>query len=94
MNSFLREARKLIALREPLVLVTGNESCDLDSAVSALALAYFYATSTKTPASLLVAGERRFLPLLNIPRQNLPLKTEVVHFLQRNNIEIENLVCW
>lgn len=52
----------------------GNESCDLDSAVSAISLAYFY---EKIKSQTDEAG---FLPILNIPRRDFPLKTEV-HFL-------------
>lgn len=34
------------------------------------------------------------VPVLNINREELPLKTEVVHFLENNfNIEIQNLIC-
>lgn len=66
----------------------GNESCDLDSAVSSITLAYHY-NNIKHPAT----RKYPILPVLNIPRSELPLKTEVVYFLKRNNVDIKNLIC-
>lgn len=81
--------------KEPLVLVLGNESCDLDSAVSAISLAYYYArTDRRGDAFSLSADERnRVLPIMNIARKYLPLKTEVTYFLKQHNIDLENIVC-
>lgn len=93
MNSFLKEARKLLILKEPLIIIMGNESCDLDSAVCALTLAYFYSNCDKLSKNLLTNSNRRFLPIMNITRDNLPLKTEVTHFVQKNGVNIENLIC-
>ncbi|XP_017054602.1 exopolyphosphatase PRUNE1 [Drosophila ficusphila] len=53
-----------------LHLVMGNESCDLDSAVSAVTLAFVYAQRHR---------EHDYVPVLNIPRRDYPLKTEVGH---------------
>lgn len=33
------------------------------------------------------------LPILNVPRAELPLKTEVVHLLKSHNISLEDLIC-
>lgn len=81
-------------IKEPLLIVLGNESCDLDSAVSAIALAYLYA---QAPGNCNFVQSRddknRILPMLNIPRAFLPTKTEVTYFLKRNQIDVENLVC-
>lgn len=94
MNLFVKEARKLLNLKEPITLVIGNESCDLDSAVCAVSLAYFYSKSSETPEFLLANGQRQFLPVMNILRTNLPLKTEVTYYMQRNGIDVDDLVCW
>lgn len=115
MNTYLREARKFLALsvrvelwntpikiilsqqsfisisKEPLVFVIGNESCDLDSAVSAISLAYFHAKAGVQTS--VYRDKYRVLPLMNISRVNLPLKTEVTYFLQRNGIELKNVIC-
>lgn len=93
MNSFLRDARKWLKLKESMVIVVGNESCDLDSAVCAIGFAYFYSKSDKCPEWLYTNGERRFLPVMNISRQNLPLKSEVMYFMNENQIDVANLVC-
>lgn len=34
-----------------------------------------------------------FVPVLNIPREKLPLKSEVVHFLGKNAIQTDNVLC-
>ncbi|MGH0181737.1 UNVERIFIED_CONTAM: hypothetical protein FKN15_007652 [Acipenser sinensis] len=66
-------------------VVLGNEACDLDSMVSAITFAYFLAkTSAKTPKTL--------IPVLNIPRSELPLRTEGTYFLRENGIAEESLV--
>lgn len=93
MNSFLKEARKWLKVKESIVFVFGNESCDLDSAVCAVGLAYYYSKATKLPEYLLTNGERRFLPVMNISRENFPLKTEVVYFMKEHNIDTADLVC-
>lgn len=68
----------------------GNESCDLDSAVCAISLAYFY-SKTKFISN---SGQNvNILPVMNIQRANLPLKTEVTYFLREHNIDVENLIC-
>ncbi|XP_031625962.1 exopolyphosphatase PRUNE1 [Contarinia nasturtii] len=90
---FVKEARKWLKFKEPVVFVVGNESCDLDSAVCAVGLAYFYMNTTKLPEHLLIDGNRRFLPMMNINRTNLPLKTEVTYFMQQHSIDIDDLVC-
>lgn len=56
----------------------GNEACDLDSMVSALALA-FYLTKTSE-------AEDIFIPVLNIKRSELPLRGDNVFFLQEVKI--------
>ncbi|KAH8343017.1 exopolyphosphatase PRUNE1 [Drosophila kikkawai] len=66
-----------------LHLVMGNESCDLDSAVSAVTLAFVYAQRHL---------EHDYVPILNIPRRDYPLKTEVGHmFGQCGIVESELL---
>ncbi|XP_016948428.1 exopolyphosphatase PRUNE1 [Drosophila biarmipes] len=60
-----------------LHLVMGNESCDLDSAVSAVTLAFVYAERHR---------EHDYVPILNIPRRDYPLKTEVGHLFVKCGI--------
>ncbi|XP_001355224.2 exopolyphosphatase PRUNE1 [Drosophila pseudoobscura] len=60
-----------------LHIVIGNESCDLDSAVSALTLAFIYSERSQ---------EHDYVPVLNIPRRDYRLKTEVGHMLSKCGI--------
>lgn len=90
---FVKEARTWLTLREPLVFVVGNESCDLDSAVSAVGLAYLYMVINTLPNVFLSDGKRRFLPVMNVQRTNLPLKTEVTHYMEKHGIDVGDLVC-
>ncbi|KAL7744563.1 hypothetical protein ACLKA6_017080 [Drosophila palustris] len=66
-----------------LHIVIGNESCDLDSAVSALTLAFIYAQRQQ---------EHDYVPVLNIPRIDYPLKTEVGHMFNKCEIDAEMLL--
>lgn len=91
---FVKEAKRWLKLTEPVIFVVGNESCDLDSAVSAVGLAYFYMNATNVPDRLLIDGTRRFVPMMNIHRTNLPLKTEVTYFMRDHGIDIDDLICW
>ncbi|XP_034489944.1 exopolyphosphatase PRUNE1 [Drosophila innubila] len=61
-----------------LHIVIGNESCDLDSAVSAITLAFIYSQRSK---------ENDYVPILNIPRLDYPLKTEVGHMFNKCHID-------
>lgn len=92
MNVFLKNTRKYLRMLKPLTIVIGNESGDLDSSVCAIALAYFYES---TAISSHCMDKRRIvIPVLNISRENISLKTEVTYFLQKNDIDIDDLICW
>lgn len=68
----------------------GNESCDLDSAVSAIGLAYHL---TNHKPLIDIQHTDYFIPVLNVAREKLPLKSEVIHFLEQNEILADNLIC-
>nr|AAC95291.2 PRUNEM1 [Mus musculus] len=74
MEDYLQDCRAALQDSRPLHVVLGNEACDLDSMVSALALA-FYLTKTSE-------AEDIFIPVLNIKRSELPLRGDNVFFLQ------------
>ena len=63
--------------------VFGNEACDLDSAAASLTYAYLLSSMDR---------ETLYLPLLNIPEQEYPLKTEVTFFLHKLGIGKEHLI--
>ena len=79
------QLEKLKSHKSAAILVLGNESCDLDSAVSALV--YAHHLSIANPAKVVI-------PLLNVVREELPLKTEVIYCLETKlRLEASNLVC-
>lgn len=84
MEDYLQDCRAALQDSRPLHVVLGNEACDLDSAVSALALAFYLAKTTET--------EEVFVPVLNIQRSELPLRADIVFFLQKMNIPESLLV--
>lgn len=71
----------------------GNESCDLDSAVSAICFAFFLFKNKKSSALPSIKTGMNVLPILNIRRTELPLKTEVTYLLRKFQVDLENLVC-
>ncbi|NWU92917.1 PRUN1 Exopolyphosphatase, partial [Upupa epops] len=71
--------------RREIHVVMGNEACDLDSAVSALALAFFLAKTSPTPGTAVI-------PVLNIPRSDFPLRTETTFLFREQGITAESLV--
>ncbi|NWR59146.1 PRUN1 Exopolyphosphatase, partial [Bucorvus abyssinicus] len=66
-------------------VVLGNEACDLDSTVSALALAYFLAKTSPAPKAA-------FVPVLNIPRADFALRTETAFLLREQGVPAAALV--
>ncbi|NXS54316.1 PRUN1 Exopolyphosphatase, partial [Brachypteracias leptosomus] len=66
-------------------VVMGNEACDLDSTVSALAMAYFLAKTSPSPRAA-------FIPVLNIPRADLALRTETTFLLREQGIPASALL--
>lgn len=77
-------------LQKPLCIVLGNESCDLDSAVSAITLAFFHSRNENRPYQM---RNYEFMPMLNINRSDLKLKTEVLYFFGLHGIDSDNVLC-
>lgn len=90
MNNYLQQCKLALGKTgnsEQIYTVLGNESCDLDSAISALIYAYFLncqfiANKCKTPV----------FPVLNIDQKEFPLRTETKYFLQKVGVDIEKLI--
>ncbi|KAJ3598202.1 hypothetical protein NHX12_001713 [Muraenolepis orangiensis] len=59
-------------------VVLGNEACDMDSMVSVMAYAYFLSKTLNTNAVV--------LPVLNIPRSQLALRTDNVFLLRQSGV--------
>ncbi|EMG50694.1 PPX1 Polyphosphatase [Candida maltosa Xu316] len=65
------------ALKLPYTFVTGNQSADMDSVVSALTFAYF---------SNLRSSDQYVIPLINIPKEDLKLRKDIVKLLSYHSI--------
>lgn len=97
MNKYLKEVKGLVGVGgRKLLVVLGNESVDLDSAVSSICLAY-HLHNTKCDSHIIPdrLKSQQFLvvPAINATREELPLKTEVTHWLLKHQVELENLLC-
>uniref|UniRef100_UPI00398ED72A exopolyphosphatase PRUNE1 n=1 Tax=Pristiophorus japonicus TaxID=55135 RepID=UPI00398ED72A len=83
METFLRGCRAALKLCEqggPWVhVVLGNEACDLDSMISAIAFAYFLAKTSPEQKTA-------FVPVLNILRSDFPLRGECTFLLQETQV--------
>ncbi|XP_058115949.1 exopolyphosphatase PRUNE1 [Anopheles ziemanni] len=92
MNKYLQRCKELLKSSINKIVVIGNESCDLDSAVSSIAFAFFL----EHKPSLLKSWHDKdtlVVPVLNVLRNELPLKTEVAFFLKQQGICLDDLVC-
>ncbi|XP_024426318.1 exopolyphosphatase PRUNE1 isoform X1 [Desmodus rotundus] len=78
MEDYLQGCRAALQESQPLHVVLGNEACDLDSMVSALALAFYLAKTTE--------AEDVFVPVLNIKRSELPLRGDNIFLLHKFHI--------
>ncbi|CAL7944181.1 unnamed protein product [Xylocopa violacea] len=85
MESFLFKSKAALlnlSIYKRICVVLGNETCDLDSAVSALVQAFFeYLDRTKDGVA-----DFAVIPLMNISGKEYRVKTEVVYFLKHHNI--------
>ncbi|RZF47336.1 hypothetical protein LSTR_LSTR014377 [Laodelphax striatellus] len=87
LNTFLLKSKKDLENidEKPCVhVVIGNESCDLDSAVSSITYAYFLSHD--------VLPESAVIPVINVPKKQFEVKTEVKYFLNLNSITDDMLV--
>lgn len=83
---------KFHAPQDPLIIVLGNESCDLDSIISALSLAYFYSMAPSA-APYQANNTQLIVPMINKPRAILPTTTEFTFFAHQHNIDLANIIC-
>ncbi|XP_070496003.1 exopolyphosphatase PRUNE1 [Chironomus tepperi] len=96
MNTYLKNVKSASKNVTDILAVMGNESVDLDSAVSSISLAY-HLNKFGTNSRLLPNDKRRksysILPIINCKKEHLPLKTEVTYWLKEHGIELDSLIC-
>lgn len=93
MRAFLSRARKTLASAlaskgsPPTSFVIGNESADLDSITCALVYAYIQ-------SSLAVSrkNDKYWIPITNIPRQDLSLRPELTALLRHADLKPKDLI--
>jgi inorganic pyrophosphatase/exopolyphosphatase len=83
---YLREARKqAVDSSQPLRLVLGNTSGDMDSIVGAMGLAYYYTLKT----------HKLWTPVVNCAKSDLRLKAEIYkHVVLDCGISVDDLLYW
>ncbi|KAF9277307.1 Exopolyphosphatase [Mortierella alpina] len=72
----------------PVIVVSGNESADLDSVVSAVATSFFL---SRLQQSVLGQSNAIVVPFVNIDRQDLALRSDVVYLLAESNINTDHI---
>ncbi|CAO3572487.1 unnamed protein product [Mortierella alpina] len=72
----------------PVILVSGNESADLDSIVSAVTTSYFL---SRLQQSVLGQSNAIVVPFVNIDRQDLALRSDVDYLLDSSNINTDDI---
>lgn len=77
----LKKQLETNSIKSPLRFVTGNQSADLDSVISAISFAYF---NYKKDESLLI-------PLINISRTDFKLRRDIVTLLDSYSITEDSL---
>ncbi|XP_065161970.1 exopolyphosphatase PRUNE1 [Atheta coriaria] len=85
---YLRLMKEKITLIKPgqlVHLVIGNESCDLDSMVSSMVLAFHYTCLEKYQNTIV-------LPMMNKTEQLFPVKVENIYLLDKYNISMDFLI--
>ncbi|XP_019774942.2 exopolyphosphatase PRUNE1 isoform X2 [Tursiops truncatus] len=91
MEDYLQGCRVALQESRPIHVVLGNEACDLDSMVSALALAFYLAKKTHIPESLLIFRDEIDLHALQQAGQ-LTLILVDNHVLPKSDAALEEAV--
>ncbi|XP_005245450.1 exopolyphosphatase PRUNE1 isoform X1 [Homo sapiens] len=91
MEDYLQGCRAALQESRPLHVVLGNEACDLDSTVSALALAFYLAKKVHIPESILIFRDEIDLHALYQAGQ-LTLILVDHHILSKSDTALEEAV--
>lgn len=87
LTSFLHHGSELVrkSFDGKVSFVMGNEASDMDSIVSSIIYAYFKQLKVKPE-------EHLYLPLINIPREDFPLRTESQWIFDQLGLKTDNLL--
>jgi inorganic pyrophosphatase/exopolyphosphatase len=87
----LRERRQGTFTRK-LSGVLGNEGGDMDSVVSAIYTAYYFNLTAGVAAGEVEQNHDVWVPLINFPLEDLPLRGDILYALNLNQVRPEDLV--
>jgi exopolyphosphatase len=71
-RQFLSRSRQYFEEKKEIHIVMGNEASDADSIVSSMVFAWFLTEKAE--------GRSMYVPVMNIPKQDLELRAEVFSF--------------
>ncbi|CAN6605730.1 polyphosphatase [Trichomonascus vanleenenianus] len=74
------------------LVVTGNESADLDSCVSSLLTAYYFSRRYSPGGHISSVRIDEVIPLISIPKADLRLRPDVEYLLRRIGVTAQDLV--
>ncbi|EIE80335.1 hypothetical protein G6F46_008861 [Rhizopus delemar] len=83
LNEFLNQLHNSLS-KKPRVIVSGNDSADLDSIISSLLFAYF--SHQQDP-------DKIYIPVVKVPRNDLELRPELKYVFEQVGLDYHQLVC-
>ncbi|KAI9470761.1 MAG: hypothetical protein EXX96DRAFT_542834 [Benjaminiella poitrasii] len=86
LNEFLQSTSLQLGSTKKKVIVTGNDSADLDSIISSLLFAYLSDTISHDNDTL-------YIPLVKVPKIDLELRPEVKFVLSQVHVDYTKLIC-
>ena len=85
LNSYLLDSKSNFPSRNIIHVVLGNEAADIDSIASSIVYAFFR-------ENINPKKEEIFIPVINIPKDDLRLRNEVIYLFSATGIKPENLI--
>ena len=86
LDNYLSGSKSNFAGKQIIHIVIGNEAADIDSIVSSIVYAFFKETINPKKESEI------FMPVINIPKDDLRLRNEIIYLFSQTKINIKNLI--
>ncbi|MCL2792737.1 MAG: DHH family phosphoesterase [Spirochaetaceae bacterium] len=85
LNNYLSDLKSNFSSKNIIHVVIGNEAADIDSIASSIVYAFFR-------ESINQKKEEIFLPVINIPEDDLRLRNEAIYLFSQTGIDPKNLI--
>ena len=85
LNNYLCDSKSNFPGKSIIHVVIGNEAADIDSIASSIVYAFFR-------ESINPKKEEIFIPVINIPEQDLRLRNEAIYLFSQTGINAKNLI--